>query len=146
MHQIHVPQLSLLWSDAALRLLSFAKMYAMATLAPRLEWPRDRQNAPPTRSRPFASNFVDGLLENFLSLALLVAALVVEDLMPSMVSNPGGIYVEEKVSNKTTISVLRKMTKPNTCSNQSTLLADKRKKKKLLKLTETTSFLPQRHG
>lgn len=125
MHQVHVPQLSLLWSDAAPRLLSFVKMYAMATLAPRLEWPRDRQNAPPTRSRPFASNFVDGLLDNFLSLALLVAALVVEDLMPSMVSNPGGIYVEEKVSNKHNQRA-EKNDEPYTCTNQSTLPTDQK--------------------
>lgn len=39
-------------------------MYAMATLAPRLEWPRDRHIAvaPPRSNKPLAINFLDGLL------------------------------------------------------------------------------------
>ncbi len=105
-HLGHVPQLWLLCSDEAPRLLSFVKMYAIATLAPRLEWPRDRQTTPPRRSKPLASNFFDGLLDIFLSLASPVsprkagALVVAEEAMLFMVSNPGGACVKENVSYK----------------------------------------------
>lgn len=57
------PQLCLHWFDLAPRLPSFVKMYAMATLAPRLEWPRDKQIAPPRSSKLLTSSFLDDLLE-----------------------------------------------------------------------------------
>ena len=81
-------------------------MYAMATLAPKLEWPRERQIAPPIRSKPLASNFLEGLSEIFLSLASpvcpqkAVELVVSEEVVLFMVSNPGGTCVEEIVNHK----------------------------------------------
>lgn len=43
-------------------------MHAMATFTPKLEWPRDKQIAPPIRINALFINLIDGLLDNFLAL------------------------------------------------------------------------------
>lgn len=78
-------------------------MYAMATFAPRLDRPRDRQTTPPRSSKPLASNFFDGLLDNFLSplvigLWTIGSEEVAPEVIPSVASNPGGTYVEKNTN------------------------------------------------
>lgn len=98
-------QLCFLWFDAAPCLLSFVKMYAMATLAPKLEWPRDRHTAPPRSSNPLASNFLDGLLEITRASDSLVtwSWMVVRcagDMFLVLESNQAGTYTRRIVSHK----------------------------------------------
>lgn len=88
MQQGHVAKFWLPWVDEAPRLLSLFKMYAKATLAPKLEWPRDRQITPPISSKPFATIFLEGLLDNFLSRP--AGAEVACEAASRVVSNAGG--------------------------------------------------------
>lgn len=97
--QGHLPKPCLVWPDDPLRLCSFVKTYAIATLAPRAECPRDRQITPPSSSKPFATSFFEGLLANFFSLASLAyspwtasAAGLAEELAQFISSNPSGTY------------------------------------------------------
>lgn len=90
MQQGHVPKFWLPWlDDEAPRLLSLFKMYAKATLAPKLEWPRVKQITPPISSKPFATIFLEGLLDNFLSRP--AGAEVACEAASQVVSNAGGI-------------------------------------------------------
>jgi hypothetical protein len=58
-----ISQLCFVWFEFVFRLLNFVTKYAIATLAPRLEWPRHRHIAPPRSSKLLVTNFLDGLLE-----------------------------------------------------------------------------------
>lgn len=86
---------------ASARLLSLVRIYARTTLAPRLEWPRDRQITPPRRSKPLAISFFDAL-DNFLSPEEIcpqdsVAIMFALEIMSFPSSTPSGTYMYENV-------------------------------------------------
>jgi hypothetical protein len=66
--------------------------------------------------------------------------------MPFMVSNPGGIYAEEKVCDKHNHGIEKNEKTISNVPINLLYLLTKKKKKNLLKLAKTISFLPQRHG